>query len=150
MPIPTMSYDLLPVMARILGAGQKTLSPCHHFSYVPLCLLNSEFWDLHFCLVSAFLWHLSMLWILCWYVALTTVYYHYQLWLWLWLCLYCVEAICLKIVVLFEQILGNHTEFQRVTNLLQDAVDLDIDVNASVFETNIRGKRLFWNGIEQN
>ncbi|XP_063065223.1 ER degradation-enhancing alpha-mannosidase-like protein 2 [Engraulis encrasicolus] len=35
-------------------------------------------------------------------------------------------------------ILGNHTEFQRVANLLQDTVDFDIDVNASVFETNIR------------
>ncbi|TRY60891.1 hypothetical protein DNTS_035154 [Danionella cerebrum] len=35
-------------------------------------------------------------------------------------------------------ILGNHTEFQRVAALLQDSVDFDIDVNASVFETNIR------------
>ncbi|XP_035617626.1 ER degradation-enhancing alpha-mannosidase-like protein 2 [Oncorhynchus keta] len=35
-------------------------------------------------------------------------------------------------------ILGNHTEFQRVATLLQDTVDFDIDVNASVFETNIR------------
>ncbi|KAJ8370636.1 hypothetical protein SKAU_G00106640 [Synaphobranchus kaupii] len=35
-------------------------------------------------------------------------------------------------------ILGNHTEFQRVASLLQDTVDFDIDVNASVFETNIR------------
>ncbi|RXN30895.1 ER degradation-enhancing alpha-mannosidase 2 [Labeo rohita] len=35
-------------------------------------------------------------------------------------------------------ILGNHTEFQRVAALLQDTVDFDIDVNASVFETNIR------------
>uniref|UniRef100_A0A8C7DCU8 alpha-1,2-Mannosidase n=1 Tax=Oncorhynchus kisutch TaxID=8019 RepID=A0A8C7DCU8_ONCKI len=38
----------------------------------------------------------------------------------------------------FFQILGNHTEFQRVATLLQDTVDFDIDVNASVFETNIR------------
>ncbi|CAG5986539.1 unnamed protein product, partial [Menidia menidia] len=37
------------------------------------------------------------------------------------------------------KVLGNHTEFQRVASLLQDAVDFDIDVNASVFETNIRG-----------
>ncbi|XP_043081428.1 ER degradation-enhancing alpha-mannosidase-like protein 2 isoform X2 [Puntigrus tetrazona] len=35
-------------------------------------------------------------------------------------------------------ILGNHTEFQRVATLLQDTVDFDSDVNASVFETNIR------------
>nr|XP_006639581.2 PREDICTED: ER degradation-enhancing alpha-mannosidase-like protein 2 isoform X1 [Lepisosteus oculatus] len=35
-------------------------------------------------------------------------------------------------------ILGNNTEFQRVAALLQDTVDFDIDVNASVFETNIR------------
>ncbi|XP_023654516.1 ER degradation-enhancing alpha-mannosidase-like protein 2 [Paramormyrops kingsleyae] len=35
-------------------------------------------------------------------------------------------------------ILGNHTEFQRVASLLQNTIDFDIDVNASVFETNIR------------
>ncbi|KAK1802026.1 hypothetical protein P4O66_022259 [Electrophorus voltai] len=35
-------------------------------------------------------------------------------------------------------ILGNHSEFQRVATLLQDTVDFDTDVNASVFETNIR------------
>uniref|UniRef100_A0A3Q2EGY4 alpha-1,2-Mannosidase n=1 Tax=Cyprinodon variegatus TaxID=28743 RepID=A0A3Q2EGY4_CYPVA len=35
-------------------------------------------------------------------------------------------------------VLGNRTEFQRVASLLQDTVDFDIDVNASVFETNIR------------
>lgn len=35
-------------------------------------------------------------------------------------------------------VLGNTTEFQRVASLLQDTVDFDIDVNASVFETNIR------------
>lgn len=35
-------------------------------------------------------------------------------------------------------VLGNRTEFQRVASLLQDSVDFDIDVNASVFETNIR------------
>lgn len=37
------------------------------------------------------------------------------------------------------KVLGNHTEFQRVASLLQDAIDFDTDVNASVFETNIRG-----------
>ncbi|XP_016891372.1 ER degradation-enhancing alpha-mannosidase-like protein 2 [Cynoglossus semilaevis] len=35
-------------------------------------------------------------------------------------------------------VLGNRTEFQRVATLLQESVDFDIDVNASVFETNIR------------
>ncbi|XP_028744759.1 ER degradation-enhancing alpha-mannosidase-like protein 2 isoform X2 [Peromyscus leucopus] len=35
-------------------------------------------------------------------------------------------------------ILGNTSEFQRVVEVLQDNVDFDIDVNASVFETNIR------------
>ncbi|KAM6977337.1 ER degradation-enhancing alpha-mannosidase-like protein 2 [Aplochiton taeniatus] len=35
-------------------------------------------------------------------------------------------------------VLGNQTEFQRVASLLQDSIDFDIDVNASVFETNIR------------
>ncbi|KAK5864093.1 hypothetical protein PBY51_001061 [Eleginops maclovinus] len=35
-------------------------------------------------------------------------------------------------------VLGNQTEFQRVASLLQDTMDFDIDVNASVFETNIR------------
>ncbi|XP_067410605.1 ER degradation-enhancing alpha-mannosidase-like protein 2 isoform X3 [Emydura macquarii macquarii] len=35
-------------------------------------------------------------------------------------------------------ILGNVSEFQRVVNVLQKSVDFDIDVNASVFETNIR------------
>ncbi|XP_019743318.1 ER degradation-enhancing alpha-mannosidase-like protein 2 isoform X1 [Hippocampus comes] len=35
-------------------------------------------------------------------------------------------------------VLGNQTEFQRVASLLQDTVDFDIDINASVFETNIR------------
>nr|XP_057907579.1 ER degradation-enhancing alpha-mannosidase-like protein 2 isoform X2 [Doryrhamphus excisus] len=35
-------------------------------------------------------------------------------------------------------VLGNQTEFQRVALLLQDTVNFDTDVNASVFETNIR------------
>eukprot|EP00066_Takifugu_rubripes_P029649 XP_011618915.1 PREDICTED: ER degradation-enhancing alpha-mannosidase-like protein 2 [Takifugu rubripes] len=35
-------------------------------------------------------------------------------------------------------VLGNQTEFQRVASLLQDTIDFDTDVNASVFETNIR------------
>uniref|UniRef100_A0A8C2DKW7 alpha-1,2-Mannosidase n=1 Tax=Cyprinus carpio TaxID=7962 RepID=A0A8C2DKW7_CYPCA len=41
-------------------------------------------------------------------------------------------------MLLLSIILGNHTEFQRVATLLQDTVDFDTDVNASVFETNIR------------
>lgn len=39
------------------------------------------------------------------------------------------------------KVLGNHTEFQRVASLLQDTIDFDTDVNASVFETNIRGTK---------
>lgn len=35
-------------------------------------------------------------------------------------------------------VLGNRTEFKRVASLLQETVDFDVDVNASVFETNIR------------
>ncbi|CAL8369989.1 unnamed protein product [Lota lota] len=35
-------------------------------------------------------------------------------------------------------VLGNNTEFQRVSTLLQDTMDFNMDVNASVFETNIR------------
>ncbi|KAM8947822.1 ER degradation-enhancing alpha-mannosidase-like protein 2 [Pelodytes ibericus] len=35
-------------------------------------------------------------------------------------------------------VIGNVSEFQRVVNVLQDTLDFDIDVNASVFETNIR------------
>lgn len=44
-----------------------------------------------------------------------------------------------KVFFSLWKVLGNHTEFQRVASLLQDTVDFDIDVNASVFETNIRG-----------
>ncbi|XP_051887218.1 LOW QUALITY PROTEIN: ER degradation-enhancing alpha-mannosidase-like protein 2 [Pristis pectinata] len=35
-------------------------------------------------------------------------------------------------------VLGNVTEFQRVVHILQDGMNFNIDVNASVFETNIR------------
>ncbi|KAG8131871.1 hypothetical protein E2320_009774 [Naja naja] len=35
-------------------------------------------------------------------------------------------------------ILGNVSEFQRVVSVLQEGINFDIDVNASVFETNIR------------
>lgn len=79
-----------------------------------------------------------MLWIHYWYDALTTAFFPLTL---ATVCLCCnvKDAICLKTVLFLEQILGNHTEFQRVANLLQDTVDFDIDVNASVFETNIRG-----------
>ncbi|XP_072371288.1 ER degradation-enhancing alpha-mannosidase-like protein 2 isoform X2 [Scyliorhinus torazame] len=35
-------------------------------------------------------------------------------------------------------VLGNVTEFQRVYHVLQGGMNFDIDVNASVFETNIR------------
>ncbi|MBN3274662.1 EDEM2 protein, partial [Polyodon spathula] len=35
-------------------------------------------------------------------------------------------------------VLGNKTEFRRVASVLQDNINFDSDVNASVFETNIR------------
>ncbi|KAK3585437.1 hypothetical protein CHS0354_020155 [Potamilus streckersoni] len=35
-------------------------------------------------------------------------------------------------------IMGNHTEFRRVAQLLIDRLDFSMDINASVFETNIR------------
>lgn len=38
--------------------------------------------------------------------------------------------------------MGNHTEFQRVANLLVDHLSFEDDLNVSVFETNIRGKLL--------
>ena len=37
-------------------------------------------------------------------------------------------------------IMGNNSEFQRVAQLVLDHADFDIDINVSVFETNIRGK----------
>ena len=38
-------------------------------------------------------------------------------------------------------IMGNSSEFQRVAQLVLDHTDFDIDINVSVFETNIRGKQ---------
>uniref|UniRef100_A0A1B0B9Q8 alpha-1,2-Mannosidase n=1 Tax=Glossina palpalis gambiensis TaxID=67801 RepID=A0A1B0B9Q8_9MUSC len=35
-------------------------------------------------------------------------------------------------------IMGNHTEFRRVVNLLENKMNFDKDINVSVFETNIR------------
>ncbi|CAI9725282.1 degradation-enhancing alpha-mannosidase 2 [Octopus vulgaris] len=35
-------------------------------------------------------------------------------------------------------IIGNYTEFRRVAKLVLDSADFDTDINASVFETNIR------------
>ena len=40
------------------------------------------------------------------------------------------------------QVLGNTSEFQRITNLLEQTLDFDMDINVSVFETNIRGENL--------
>ena len=40
-------------------------------------------------------------------------------------------------------ILGNRTEFERVVDLLMKTIDLNKDINVSVFETNIRGSRTF-------
>ena len=39
-------------------------------------------------------------------------------------------------------VMGNYSEFRRVANLVIEKSDFDIDINASVFETNIRGKCL--------
>ena len=36
-------------------------------------------------------------------------------------------------------ILGNRTEFERVVDLLTKTIDINKDINVSVFETNIRG-----------
>ncbi|XKL61291.1 hypothetical protein PGB90_008348 [Kerria lacca] len=35
-------------------------------------------------------------------------------------------------------IMGNYTEFQRVVNIITDTINFDINMNVSVFETNIR------------
>lgn len=35
-------------------------------------------------------------------------------------------------------VMGNYTEFQRIVNLLTDTINFDINMNVSVFETNIR------------
>lgn len=37
-------------------------------------------------------------------------------------------------------ILGNRTEFERVVQLVIQNIDLDKDINVSVFETNIRSE----------
>jgi len=39
-------------------------------------------------------------------------------------------------------IIGNHSEFRRVHNVLISSLDFDRDINVSVFETNIRGQLL--------
>lgn len=51
-----------------------------------------------------------------------------------------MATVMISCSVVRVKVLGNRTEFQRVASLLQDTVDFDIDVNASVFETNIRGR----------
>lgn len=35
-------------------------------------------------------------------------------------------------------VMGNNTEFSRVTKLLTEKINFDSDINVSVFETNIR------------
>lgn len=39
----------------------------------------------------------------------------------------------------FLKVLGNHSEFRRVSNLLIENLDFDTNLNVSVFESNIRG-----------
>lgn len=40
-------------------------------------------------------------------------------------------------------ILGNRTEYERVVELVIKNIDLNKDINVSVFETNIRSKIIF-------
>lgn len=37
-------------------------------------------------------------------------------------------------------ILGNHSEYRRVVNIVLQKTDFNQDINVSVFETNIRGR----------
>ena len=39
--------------------------------------------------------------------------------------------------------MGNVTEFERVALILEDTITFDTDINVSVFETNIRGTKLY-------
>lgn len=72
---------------------------------------------------------------------------------------------CLSVLVIFSYsltlidaldtlaVMGNYSEFRRVTELLEKTLDFDRDINVSVFETNIRGvcfkcHTLFLNSIE--
>lgn len=36
-------------------------------------------------------------------------------------------------------VMGNHSEFRRAVELVERNINLDANVNVSVFETNIRG-----------
>lgn len=38
-------------------------------------------------------------------------------------------------------VLGNYTEFERISNYVIQHLNFDQDINVSVFETNIRGKQ---------
>lgn len=40
-------------------------------------------------------------------------------------------------------VMGNYSEFRRVTDLLLSTLDFDKNINVSVFETNIRGMKCF-------
>lgn len=40
-------------------------------------------------------------------------------------------------------VMGNYSEFRRVTDLLLSTLDFDKNINVSVFETNIRGVKCF-------
>ena len=41
------------------------------------------------------------------------------------------------------KVLGNGSEFQRISNLLAVSLNFNVDINVSVFETNIRGELPF-------
>ena len=44
-------------------------------------------------------------------------------------------------------VVGNYTEFRRVAKMILDSANFDIDINASVFETNIRGRHFKKNDL---
>lgn len=58
-------------------------------------------------------------------------------------CALCLNSYSLTLVDALDTliIMGNHTEFRRIAQMLIDKSEdfFDMDINASVFETNIRG-----------
>ena len=50
----------------------------------------------------------------------------------------CISLLCLIYLI---KVLGNYSEFRRVAQVLEQTLDFDVNLNVSVFESNIRGKR---------
>ena len=46
------------------------------------------------------------------------------------------------------KVLGNASEFQRISDLLAVTLNFNVDINVSVFETNIRGESLEISQVE--